>query len=239
MVGVTGSIPVAPTISGQPADCRLHRGPPSGPFAAAFATGSNGWRMATISPPFFQVEFDSTKFSMRRCSHGSCLANSRSALRASWRRRMPHPGSADRRLTQGDLLHQFSARRATVSASGHRWSGRCGHLERFPFEWNWYFALRCHPRESGDPVTTGAAEYWIPAFAGMTPRGPSEQFNTTGIRSRPFTIVLEGLPGRRRPRPSSVMPKRHPGRRTERARSGHQARMISPYFLPSTIWLMV
>jgi hypothetical protein len=30
--------------------------------------------------------------------------------------------------------------------------------------------LLCHPRESGDPVISGAAEYWIPAFAGMTPQ---------------------------------------------------------------------
>jgi hypothetical protein len=27
-------------------------------------------------------------------------------------------------------------------------------------------SLRCHPRESGDPVTPGAAEYWIPRFRG-------------------------------------------------------------------------
>jgi hypothetical protein len=26
------------------------------------------------------------------------------------------------------------------------------------------------PAKAGDPVTTGAAEYWIPAFAGMTRR---------------------------------------------------------------------
>jgi hypothetical protein len=42
-------------------------------------------------------------------------------------------------------------------------------LQRFPVEWNRRaitISPLSSPAKAGDPVTPGAAEYWIPAFAG-------------------------------------------------------------------------
>jgi hypothetical protein len=62
----------------------------------------------------------------------------------------------------------------TASPSVIDWTGPYGQLRdvchRHPRYSHRHPPVLCrHPRESGDPVINGeAAEYWFPAFAGMT-----------------------------------------------------------------------
>jgi hypothetical protein len=55
--------------------------------------------------------------------------------------------------------------------------------------------LNRHPRESGDQVNTGeAAEYWVPAFAGMTAEDVAIAITITSLSSQ-HCATIEAMQG--------------------------------------------
>jgi hypothetical protein len=67
-----------------------------------------------------------------------------------------------------DFLRKHMVPTYPVSRSAVEWTRSAG-LQRFPVEWNRRaisISPLSSPAKAGDPVTPGAAEYWIPRFRG-------------------------------------------------------------------------